>query len=199
MDFSTLSGSGNNRPSLNLSKGATLDLTKEAPNLHRAILGGGWDVAVAGVNADLDISAMLLDRNKKIRTINDVIYYRNMSANGIRLEGDNRTGEGEGDDERIDIDLDKIDADIHHIVFFMSIFEADKNRQTFGMIRNAFVRLLDADNNEKELCHYNLTGDYQTSTIIKVCALHRTNNGWTFEAKGEGAIGDLNTALSPYA
>ncbi len=121
-----------------------------------------------------------------------------MSAPGIRLEGDNRTGEGDGDDERIQINLDTIEPRITRIIFFMTIFEAVSKKQTFGMIKNAFVRLLDADNNDAEICRYQLTDNYSADTAVTACSLNRGPNGWQFEAIGEGTIADLNGLLSRY-
>ena len=121
-----------------------------------------------------------------------------MEARGIRLEGDNRTGAGDGDDERIDIDLDQIDPRIQKIVFLIVIFDAYNKKQTFGMINNSFVRLLDADDNEREICRYPLKERYSTDTAITVCSINRTQRGWEFEAIGEGAVGDLNSLLSRY-
>ena len=99
MDFTNLN-SGSSAAPLNLSKGSVLDLTKQAPALKNCVLGGGWDMAVAGPTADLDLAAFLVEESGRVAQVpNDVIFFNNMSAAGIRLEGDNRTGEGEGDDE----------------------------------------------------------------------------------------------------
>ena len=198
MDFTHLN-SGSSAAPLNLSKGSVLDLTKQAPALKNCILGGGWDMAVAGPTADLDLAAFLVEENGRVAQVpNDVIFFNNMSAAGIRLEGDNRTGEGEGDDERIQINLDAIEPRIKKIVFFITIFDAVTKRQTFGMIKNAFVRLLDADNNEQVICRYELSDSYSADTSVTACSLSRTANGWAFEAIGEGAIADLNQLLSRY-
>lgn len=105
MDFTRLNNGS--QPSLNLSKGNVLDLTKQAPALKNCVLGGGWDMAVAGPTADLDLAAFLIEDSGRVTQVpQDVIFFNNMSAPGIRLEGDNRTGEGDGDDERIQINLD---------------------------------------------------------------------------------------------
>lgn len=193
MDFTRLNNGS--QPSLNLSKGNVLDLTKQAPALKNCVLGGGWDMAVAGPTADLDLAAFLIEDSGVPQ---DVIFFNNMSAPGIRLEGDNRTGEGDGDDERIQINLDAIEPRITRIIFFMTIFEAVSKKQTFGMIKNAFVRLLDADNNDAEICRYQLTDNYSADTAVTACSLNRGPNGWQFEAIGEGTIADLNGLLSRY-
>lgn len=197
MDFTRLNNGS--QPSLNLSKGNVLDLTKQAPALKNCVLGGGWDMAVAGPTADLDLAAFLIEDSGRVTKVpQDVIFFNNMSAPGIRLEGDNRTGEGDGDDERIQINLDTIEPRITRIIFFMTIFEAVSKKQTFGMIKNAFVRLLDADNNDAEICRYQLTDNYSADTAVTACSLNRGPNGWQFEAIGEGTIADLNGLLSRY-
>ena len=197
MDFTRLNNGS--QPSLNLSKGNVLDLTKQAPALKNCVLGGGWDMAIAGPTADLDLAAFLIEDSGRVtQGPQDVIFFNNMSAPGIRLEGDNRTGEGDGDDERIQINLDAIEPRITRIIFFMTIFEAVSKKQTFGMIKNAFVRLLDADNNDAEICRYQLTDNYSADTAVTACSLNRGPNGWQFEAIGEGTIADLNGLLSRY-
>lgn len=199
MNFGNLNNGGA-MPTLNLQKGATLDLTKAAPALHKAILGGGWDVVVNGPDADLDLAAFMLDdRGKVMKVPDDVIFFNNMQAEGIRLEGDNRTGAGEGDDERIDIDLDRIPDRIKKIVFCIVIFNAKENKQSFGMVKNAFVRLLNADENEKEICRYDLTHNYATDTAMVACALTRNTRGWEFEAIGDSYVADLNGLLAKFS
>jgi tellurium resistance protein TerD len=184
---------------LNLKKNEMLNLTKVAPSLKNVILGAGWDVASRGPSMDLDIAAFLLGANDRVSNIaTDVIYFNNMTSAGIRLEGDNRTGEGEGDDERIDINLDLIPSNIHRIVFFITIYEADSKKQTFGMVNNSYIRLLDADNNEKEILRYELKENCSGDTALTFAELIRENNGWTFHAIGEGSVGDLNALLYKY-
>ena len=192
----------NNMAPLNLSKGDILDLTKEAPSLKHVILGAGWDVNVAGGdNFDLDISAFLLDANHRVTNPStQVVYFRQMNQTGIYLEGDNLTGAGEGDDERINIDLDMIPTNIHEIVFNVNIYEAMKKRQTFGMIQNSYIRLLDKDNNERELCRFELKKMAANATAVIFAKLARTpSGGWTFEAIGDSlVVQDLNQLLIRY-
>lgn len=187
-----------NAPILNLQKNQVLDLTKHAPTLHKAIFAGGWDAAAYGASADLDISAFMLDEHGRIAGAADVIYFNHKIADGIQLEKDNLTGEGDGDDERIDVDLDKIPSRIHEIVFAIVIFDADVKRQSFGMIKNAFIRLLNAEDNEREVCHIDITNNYSAETAVLACALKRTNDGWSIKNIEEGLIGDLNTIAAKY-
>ena len=184
---------------LNLQKNQILDLTKKNPGLEKVVLGAGWDIAKNGYDFDLDIAAFLLNSNGKVQNIpQDVIFFNNMEAPGIALEGDNRTGAGDGDDERITIDLSQIRSDIAKIVFVITIHEAQVKRQTFGMVENSYIRLLDAKNNEKEVCRFNLKEDGSTSTSVVFAELFRDGFEWQFKAVGEGKIADLNGILSLY-
>ena len=184
---------------LNLQKNDILDLTKKNPGLKKVILGAGWDVANNGADFDLDIAAFLLNNNNKVARIpDDVIFFNNMEGQGIRLEGDNRTGAGEGDDERIQIDLSMIRNDIAKIIFVVTIHNAQLKRQTFGMVENSYVRLLDAENDEKEVCRFNLKENGSTVTSVIFAELYRDGNEWRFKAIGDGKIADLNGILSLY-
>ena len=139
------------------------------------------------------------DYINKVQNIpQDVIFFNNMEAPGIVLEGDNRTGAGDGDDERITIDLSQIRSDIAKIVFVTTIHEAQAKRQTFGMVENSYIRLLDAKNNEKEVCRFNLKEDGSTSTSVIFAELFRDGFEWQFKAVGEGKMADLNGILSLY-
>lgn len=191
-------GGGTQALSLNLNKNDILDLTKRNPGLKRVTLGAGWDVSVTGQSFDIDIAAFLLDSNNKFNTVENVIFFNNKNAQGVILEGDNRTGAGDGDDERINIDLDRVNPGISKIVFVVSIFDAESKRQTFGMVNNSYVRLLDAAQNDKELCRFNLKEDGSTATSILFAELYRDGAEWQFKAVGEGKIADLNGLLALY-
>lgn len=183
---------------LNLNKNDILDLTKRNPGLKKVILGAGWDIAVGGSDFDLDIAAFLLDSNNKFNTISNVIFFNNKLGQGIELGGDNRTGAGDGDDERMFLDLSAIDQSIQRIVFVVTIHGAKEKRQTFGMINNSYVRLLDEIQNEKEICRFNLKEDGSTATSVIFAQLDRQGAEWQFKALGEGKIGDLNDVLAFY-
>ena len=192
-------GTNNNINPLNLKKNDVLDLTKKNPGLDKVILGAGWDVATVGKDFDIDISAFLVGNNNKVNQIpQDVIFFNNKFGDGIYLEGDNRTGAGEGDDERIQIDLSQIRSDIQRIVFIVTIHEAQARRQTFGMVNNSYVRLLDAKNNERELCRFNLKEDGSTVTSVLFAELYKDGYEWYFKAIGDGKIADLNGMLGLY-
>lgn len=200
--FGNLTGGSNNTSQtggiLNLNKNDILDLTKRNPGLKRVKLGAGWDISNNGFDFDLDIAAFLLDSNNKFNTVSNVIFFNNREGQGISLAGDNRTGAGEGDDETINIDLESINPNIVKIVFVVTIHEAMSKRQTFGMINNSYVRLLDLDQNEKEICRFNLKENGSTATSVIFAELYRSGSEWQFKAVGEGKIADLNGVLALY-
>ena len=182
------SGSSNNNVNaLNLKKNDVLNLTKKNPGLKKVILGAGWDVATIGQDFDLDIAAFLLNANGKVQNIpDDVIFFNNMQGQGIYLEGDNRTGAGEGDDERIRIDLEAISPHVQKIVFVVTIHEAQ------------YVRILDEEHNEREVCRFNLKENGSTVTSVIFAELYKQSGEWQFKAIGEGKIADLNGILGLY-
>ena len=190
---------GGNSPVLNLQKNDILDLTKRNPGLKSVTLGAGWDISYGGVDFDIDIAAFMLDANNKFNTVSNVIFFNNKQGQGIALSGDNRTGAGEGDDETITIELDQISSDIQKIVFVVTIHEAQSRRQTFGMVNNSYVRLLDTANNDRELCRFNLKADGSTATSVIFAELYREFGEWQFKAVGEGKIADLNGVLALYS
>ena len=194
-------GGGNNpQPQiLNLQKNEILDLTKRNPGLKKVTLGAGWDISNGGLDFDIDIAAFLLDANNKFNTVSNVIFFNNKQGQGIALSGDNRTGAGEGDDETILIDLENINPSIQKIVFVVTIHEAQSRRQTFGMVNNSYVRLLDTQNNDRELCRFNLKADGSTATSVIFAELYRDLGEWQFKAVGEGKIADLNGVLALYS
>lgn len=194
-----LGRSNNTVNALNLQKNDILDLTKKNPGLEKVVLGAGWDVATIGQDFDLDIAAFLLNSNGKVAQVpNDVIFFNNKFGDGICLEGDNRTGAGDGDDERIQIDLSQIRSDVQKIVFMVTIHEAQSRRQTFGMVNNSYVRLLDVKNNEKEICRFNLKENGSTVTSVVFAELYKDGYDWYFKAIGDGKIADLNGMLGLY-
>lgn len=184
---------------LDLSKGATLDLTKRNPGLKKVVLAAGWDTSASGSAFDLDISAFLLGSSGKVSSVSNVCYFGNKVTQGVKLNGDNLTGEGEGDDETMDIDLSAVPADVESIVFAVTIYDAVTRRQTFGMVNNSYVRLLDANSNNKEVCRFRLKDDYSTSTAVIFAKLKRNSGEWEFEAIGEGKQADINGVFAIYS
>ncbi|MGL4741144.1 MAG: TerD family protein [Sarcina sp.] len=199
-NFGNLGNMNNNQgvaPILNLQKNDILDLTKRNPGLKKVILGAGWDISSGGADFDLDIAAFLLDSNNKFNDVSNVIFFNNKAGRGIVLGGDNRTGAGSGDDEVININLEEIDQSRQKIIFVVTIHGASAKRQTFGMINNSYVRLIDQESS-KELCRFNLKEDGSTATSVIFAELNRNGLDWEFKALGEGRIADLNGVLAIY-
>lgn len=184
---------------LNLEKNSVLDLTKRNPGLSLVNLGAGWDITTSGDDFDLDIAAILLDANGKFGSVDNVVYFNHMEVPGVKLNGDNRTGAGDGDDEVISLNLSQINPSIQKIVFVVTIYQAQQKRQTFGMINNSYVRLLDAANGDRELCRFDLRENGSTATAVVFAELNRDGAEWQFKAIGEGKVADLNSILGLYA
>lgn len=184
---------------LNLQKNDVLDLTKRNPGLKRMTAGLGWDTAQVGGTFDLDASALLLDENGKISSSKRVCFYGNKNTKcGVKLDKDNLTGDGEGDDERIFVEFDKIPDDVHKIIFAVTIYKGQEKKQNFGMVNHAYIRLVDAEQGDKELCRFCLTENGSTSTALIFAEAYRNGSEWDFKAIGEGRVGDLNAIASMY-
>lgn len=180
--------------SVKLQKGQKVSLTKETPGLTSIVVGLGWDEVEQKKGffspkpqaIDCDAFALLLT-NGKLVTNKDIVYFGNLehSSGSVKHMGDNLTGEGEGDDEQIIIDLNRIPAQYDKIVIAVNIYSAAKRKQHFGMIRNAFIRLVDAKSN-REMCIYNLTENYPGMTAMYFGEVYRYNGEWKFNAIGQG-------------
>jgi tellurium resistance protein TerD len=178
---------------ISLSKGGNVSLSKEAPGLDRIMVGLGWDVrATDGQDFDLDASAFLCNAGGKVRTDMDFCFYNNMNVAGgaVIHQGDNRTGEGEGDDEQIEITLSKLPADVDKVAVVVTIHDGDRNGQTFGQVSNAFIRLVDANTN-KEVVRYDLSEDASVETAMILGEVYRHGGDWKFRAVGQGFKGGL--------
>ncbi|WP_312439388.1 TerD family protein [Janthinobacterium sp.] len=178
---------------ISLQKGGNVNLSKEAPNLKKIIIGLGWDPrSTDGATFDLDGSAFLLKNDGKVRGDSDFIFYNNLKSTdgSVVHTGDNTTGEGEGDDERIEIDLTRVPADIERISITVTIHDADARRQNFGMVSKAFIRCLNAEG-EKEIARYDLSEDSSTETAMIFGEIYRYNGEWKFKAIGQGFNGGL--------
>lgn len=184
---------------INLSKGQKVNLSKEAPNLKVALIGLGWDVNQfdGGSDFDLDASVFLLGENGKCAKDTDFVFYNNLTSNGVTHTGDNRTGEGEGDDEAVIIEFDKVPQSIAKIAITVTIYDAPARGQNFGQVQNAFVRLVD-QNTGAELLRYDLNEDYSTETAIVFAEVYRHNGEWKFSAVGSGFNGGLEALCKQY-
>ena len=173
---------------LTLSKGSSLSLTKEAPSLTHARIGLGWDArSTDGAPFDLDASALLLNANGKVRSNDDFIFYNQLSSKdgSVVHQGDNRTGDGDGDDEEIVVALNDVPADVQKVVFVVSIDQADARHQNFGQVRNAYIRLLN-DDTQAEVVRYDLSEDAGSETALIFAEVYRYNGEWKFKAVGQG-------------
>lgn len=183
---------------LTLSKGGSLSLSKEAPGLVRTRIGLGWDArSTAGEAFDLDASALLLGADGKVRTDADFIFYNQPkdAAGSVVHQGDNKTGEGDGDDEQITVDLSLVPADVQKIVFAVSIHEGQERGQNFGQVRNAYIRVLNEDLPELDpaavVVRYDLSEDAGSEAALNFAELYRHNGEWKFRAVGQGYVSGL--------
>ena len=180
--------------SVSLQKGQKVSLTKDNAGLSRIIIGLGWDeveqkrgfFAPKPQEIDCDASAILLT-NGRLVDKNDIVYFGNLtnSSRTVMHQGDNLTGAGEGDDEQIIVDLATLPQNYDKIVFVVNIYQAFQRKQNFGMIRNAFIRIVDARNNN-EILKYNLSEDYSGMTAMIFGEVYRYNGEWKFSAIGQG-------------
>lgn len=184
-----------------LKKDEQVNLMELDPSLHRVMIGLGWDVPDMdhGYEVDLDASAFLLGRNESVRRDTDFIFYNNLETdNGvIKHLGDNTTGYGQGDDEEIEINLDELSYDIEKITFAVTIHNAEERSQAFGVVTNAFIRVVDADTKE-ELVRYNLTEEAADSTGFIFGEIDRDGGQWKFKAIGKGVPGGLYRIAHDY-
>jgi tellurium resistance protein TerD len=186
---------------ISLSKGQKVDLTKGNPSLKSIMVGLGWDVNAfdSGADFDLDAAAFMVGANGKCPTEKDFVFYGNLvhPSEAVKHMGDNLTGEGEGDDEQIHVDLTKIPANIEKIAFTVTIYDADVRRQNFGQVSNAFIRIVD-EATDTELIRYDLGEDFSIETAIVVGELYRHNGEWKFNAIGSGFQGGLAALCGHY-
>ena len=182
--------------SVSLQKGQKISLTKEKAGLSSVIIGLGWDEASVNVRSkntapiDCDASALLL-KNGKLTDQKDIVYFANLyhKSGSVEHMGDNVTGAGDGDDEQIYVDLDHVPAEYDKIVLVVNIFNAVHKQQHFGMIQNAFIRIVD-EKTKQELCKYNLSDDYTGMTAMIFGEVYRYNGEWKFNAAGMGTTDD---------
>lgn len=179
---------------INLSKGQKVDLTKGNAELDSILAGLGWDTNRydGGNQFDLDVSVFMTGESGKVDSDSNFIFYNNPqdAAGSVIYSGDNRTGEGEGDDESVNIVLSKVPAAVSKISFTVTIHEAEARGQNFGQVSNAYIRIVDTKKNE-ELIRYDLGEDYSIETAIVVGELYRHGAEWKFAAVGSGFQGGL--------
>ena len=188
---------------VSLAKGQRVSLEKVAPGLTEIFVGLGWDTKVTdgGFDYDLDASVFLLGSNEKLISDNHFIFYNNLaspdSEKSVEHTGDNLTGDGNGDDEVININLAKVEANVQKIVVVVTIHEAEQRGQNFGQVDNAYVRIVDAKTNA-EAARFDLTEDCSIETAMIMAELYRKNGEWRVNAVGAGYEGGLQALLDRY-
>lgn len=182
---------------INLEKGQRVDV--KTPSF---VVGLGWDTNTSstGTDFDLDASVFILGENKKILADDYFVFYNNLKSpeGAVEHTGDNLTGEGEGDDEQIKVDLSKINPNAMEICIVVTIHKADERRQNFGQVRNSFIRIVDAVTKE-EVLKYELDEDFSVETAVEFGRIYKRNGEWKFEAVGVGQRGGLEDYLTKYA
>ena len=179
--------------SVSLSKGGNVSLTKAAPNLRAILVGLGWDErTTSGAAFDLDASALMVGTSGKILSDQHFVFFNNLKSpdGSVEHTGDNLTGSGEGDDEQILVNLSLVPAECDRIVFPVSIYEAEQRAQSFGQVRNAFIRIVNSDDNN-ELARYDLSEDASSETAMIFGEVYRNNGEWKFRAVGQGYASGL--------
>lgn len=178
---------------VSLTKGGNVSLTKEAPGLTAVAVGLGWDVrSTTGQDFDLDASAIALGADKRVVSDSHFVFFNNLKSpdGSIEHTGDNLTGEGDGDDEIVNVDLAAVPMNIDSIVFPVSIYDAENRSQSFGQVRNAYIRVVNQANNS-ELARYDLSEDASTETAMLFGELYRNGAEWKFRAVGQGYASGL--------
>ena len=186
---------------INLSKGQKVDLTKGNPGLKNIMVGLGWDVNAydSGADFDLDAAAFMLGADGKCPTDKEFVFYGNLAhpSESVKHMGDNLTGEGEGDDEQIQIDLSKVPANSEISAFTVTIYDAEVRRQNFGQVNNAFIRIYNEETGE-ELLRYDLGEDFSIETAAVFGELYKSGDEWKFNAIGSGYQGGLAALCANY-
>ncbi|MDI1230876.1 MAG: TerD family protein [Methylobacter sp.] len=185
---------------ISLTKGGNISLSKTDPTLKNLIVGLGWDARPTdGADFDLDASAFLVKEDGKVRSDSDFIFYNQTKSTcgSIEHTGDNRTGEGDGDDESVIMLLDKIPADIQRVVFTVTIHDAELRKQNFGQVSKAYVRVVNKDSSS-EVTRYDLSEDASIETAMVFGELYKHGAEWKFKAVGQGYAGGLAALARQY-
>ncbi|MCR5110207.1 MAG: TerD family protein [Ruminococcus sp.] len=186
---------------INLSKGQKVSLTKDNPGLNNILVGLGWDVNAfdSGTSFDLDASVFIADASGKCPSEKEFIFYGNKehTSGAVKHMGDNTTGEGDGDDEQIHIELNKVPDNLEKIAFTVTIYEAEQRHQNFGQVSNAYIRIID-EATGTELVRFDLGEDFSIETAVVVGELYKNNGEWKFNAIGSGFQGGLAALCGHY-
>lgn len=185
---------------VSLSKGGNISLSKSVPSLKNILVGLGWETRMTtGADYDLDASAFLLNESGKVREDADFIFYNQLNSvcGSVEHTGDNRTGDGDGDDEALKINLEKVPSYIKRIVLCVTIDDAIARHQNFGQVSDAFMRIVNLDDNE-EIVRFDLSEDYSTETAMIFGEIYRHNDEWKFKAVGQGFAGGLGAMCTQF-
>ena len=185
---------------VSLTKGGNVSLTKEAPGLTAVVVGLGWDArTTTGTDFDLDASAIMVKSDGSVLSDGHFVFFNNKTSpdGSVEHTGDNTTGEGDGDDEQIKVNLAAVPAEVDKIVFPVSIYEAETRSQGFGQVRNAFIRIIN-QNGDSEITRYDLSEDASTETAMVFGELYRNNADWKFRAVGQGYASGLTGIARDY-
>ncbi len=185
---------------VSLTKGGNVSLTKEAPGLTAVVVGLGWDArTTTGTDFDLDASAIMVKSDGSVLSDGHFVFFNNKTSpdGSVEHTGDNTTGEGDGDDEQIKVNLAAVPAEVDKIVFPVSIYEAETRSQGFGQVRNAFIRIIN-QNGDSEITRYDLSEDASTETAMVFGELYRNDADWKFRAVGQGYASGLTGIARDY-
>lgn len=185
---------------VSLSKGGNVSLTKEAPGLTDVIVGLGWDPrATDGQEFDLDASVFVVGENEKVLNDGSFVFYNNKTSpdGNVVHQGDNRSGEGEGDDEQVTVKLTGFAPETKKLVFAVTIHEAQSRKQSFGQVAKAYIRIVNKADG-KEVARYDLSEDASTETAMVFGELYNHNGEWKFKAIGQGYAGGLAPLAKHY-
>lgn len=185
---------------VSLVKGGNVSLTKEAPTMTVAMVGLGWDARVTDGQAfDLDASLFMVSENDKVLSDSHFIFFNNKTSpcGSVEHQGDNLTGEGDGDDEQLKINLTQVPANVKKLVFSVTIYDAEKRKQNFGMVSNSFIRIFNNDTGV-EIARFDLSEDASTETAMIFGELYRHGSEWKFKAVGQGFAGGLAAVAANY-
>lgn len=185
---------------VSLVKGGNVSLTKEAPTMNVAMAGLGWDSRVTDGQAfDLDASVFMVGDDGKVLSDSSFIFFNNKTSacGSVEHQGDNRTGEGDGDDEQVKITLSQVPAEVKKLVFAVTIYDAEARKQNFGMVSNSYMRIFNKDNGG-EIARFDLSEDASTETAMVFGELYRHGAEWKFKAVGQGFAGGLSALASQH-
>jgi tellurium resistance protein TerD len=185
---------------ISLNKGGNLSLSKTDPSLNNVLIGLGWDARPTdGADFDLDASAFMLKADGKVRSDADFIFYnqKKSACGSVEHLGDNLTGKGEGDDETLVVQLNKVPTDVERVTFAVTIHEAETRKQNFGQVSNAFIRVVNKDSGV-EIARYDLSEDASVETAMIFGEIYRHNGEWKFKAIGQGYAGGLSPLVKQF-